>query len=223
MKFRFCGDLDAPDWLLAEISLLSKLPTLRLKLLLNQLIGHMVEGQISVEKVLKQTNAIFENETEIQGLIVALEFILKSAARFNIDHSTLLKEILQLGLQKENGDILAKLYKENRQAIRSKLEEESFKLPKIVNIDWRTDYILAEGGLNLNTLNDNIPSIESSSEAVEERTINGAEVQLKLRIQKDNKTKVKEDIALSFDSEKFQVFYHELVKAKQMMDSTEAN
>lgn len=223
MKFRFCGDLDAPDWLLAEISLLSKLPTLRLKLLLNQLIGHMVEGQISVEKVLKQTNAIFENETEIQGLIVALEFILKSAARFNIDHSTLLKEILQLGLQKENGDILAKLYKENRQAIRSKLEEESFKLPKIVNIDWRTDYILAEGGLNLNTLNDNIPSLESSSEAVEERTINGAEVQLKLRIQKDNKTKVKEDIALSFDSEKFQVFYHELVKAKQMMDSTEAN
>ena len=25
MKFRFCGDLDAPDWLLAEISTISKL------------------------------------------------------------------------------------------------------------------------------------------------------------------------------------------------------
>lgn len=25
MKFRFCGDLDAPDWLLADIALLSKI------------------------------------------------------------------------------------------------------------------------------------------------------------------------------------------------------
>lgn len=216
MKFRFCGDLDAPDWLLAEISLLSKLPTIRLKLLLKQLIVHIVEGQIDVEKVLKQTKSIFGNETEIQGLIVALEFILKSAARFNIDHSVLLKEILQLGLQKENGDIIAKLYKENRQSIRSKLEEESFKLPKVLTIDWRTDYILAEGGVNLEKKDDNL-----GTDA--DKMINEAEVQLKLRIQKDIKTKVKEDITLSFDSEKFQVFYHELVKAKEMMDSTEAN
>lgn len=25
MKFRFCGDLDAPDWLLKEITVLSKI------------------------------------------------------------------------------------------------------------------------------------------------------------------------------------------------------
>merc|ERR1712146_1772 len=178
----------------------------------------IVEGQINVDKVLKQTNSIFENESEIQGLIVALEFILKSAARFNIDHSVLLKEILQLGLQKENGDVIAKLYKENKQVIRSKLEDESFKLPKILNIDWRTDYILAEGGVNMNT-----SSICKEDDIVEDKMVNGAEVRLRLRIQKDIKTKVKEDISLSFDSKKFHVFYHELVKAKQMMDSTEAN
>jgi hypothetical protein len=29
MRFRFCGELDAPDWLLAEISTLSKLASIR--------------------------------------------------------------------------------------------------------------------------------------------------------------------------------------------------
>ena len=24
MRFRFCGDLDAPDWILAEVNILSK-------------------------------------------------------------------------------------------------------------------------------------------------------------------------------------------------------
>ena len=31
-KFRFCGDLDCPDWILAEISILSKLVGSQLKL-----------------------------------------------------------------------------------------------------------------------------------------------------------------------------------------------
>ena len=30
-KFRFCGDLDCPDWILAEISILSKLVGSQLK------------------------------------------------------------------------------------------------------------------------------------------------------------------------------------------------
>lgn len=31
MKFRFCGDLDVPDWLLKEISTLSKLVRIPLR------------------------------------------------------------------------------------------------------------------------------------------------------------------------------------------------
>ena len=30
-KFRFCGDLDCPDWVLAEISILSKLVSSKVK------------------------------------------------------------------------------------------------------------------------------------------------------------------------------------------------
>ena len=32
-RFHFCGGLDAPDWLLAEISVLSRISSVRIKLL----------------------------------------------------------------------------------------------------------------------------------------------------------------------------------------------
>ena len=33
MKFKFCGDADAPDWLLAEMFTISKLSSVRVRLL----------------------------------------------------------------------------------------------------------------------------------------------------------------------------------------------
>ena len=53
MKFRFCGDLDCPDWLLAEIATLSKLSSERIKFLAVQIIGYCLSGTFNYEKVLK--------------------------------------------------------------------------------------------------------------------------------------------------------------------------
>lgn len=33
MKFRFCGDLDCPDWVLAEIATISKIVSFYLRLI----------------------------------------------------------------------------------------------------------------------------------------------------------------------------------------------
>jgi hypothetical protein len=53
MKFRFCGDLDCPDWLLAEIATLSKLSSARIKVLAVQIIHYCLSGTFNYEKVLK--------------------------------------------------------------------------------------------------------------------------------------------------------------------------
>uniref|UniRef100_A0A667YQN8 COMM domain containing 4 n=1 Tax=Myripristis murdjan TaxID=586833 RepID=A0A667YQN8_9TELE len=38
MRFRFCGDLDCPDWVLAEISTLAKISSVKMKLLCGQVL-----------------------------------------------------------------------------------------------------------------------------------------------------------------------------------------
>lgn len=77
MRFRFCGDLDCPDWVLAEINTLSKMvrfilfllcaiysqlylmyeintflqSSVRLRILVSQIIGYCLVGELNYEKV----------------------------------------------------------------------------------------------------------------------------------------------------------------------------
>ena len=62
-KFRFCGDLDAPDWILAEITVLSKMvrvdsccslltmasqSSVRMKLLARQILSYLLGREFNV-------------------------------------------------------------------------------------------------------------------------------------------------------------------------------
>uniref|UniRef100_A0A2K5QJ70 COMM domain containing 4 n=1 Tax=Cebus imitator TaxID=2715852 RepID=A0A2K5QJ70_CEBIM len=40
--FRFCGDLDCPDWVLAEISTLAKMSSVKLRLLCSQVLKELL-------------------------------------------------------------------------------------------------------------------------------------------------------------------------------------
>uniref|UniRef100_A0A8C9GP34 COMM domain-containing protein 4 n=1 Tax=Piliocolobus tephrosceles TaxID=591936 RepID=A0A8C9GP34_9PRIM len=44
-RFRFCGDLDCPDWVLAEISTLAKMSSVKLQLLCSQVVKSTLGGQ----------------------------------------------------------------------------------------------------------------------------------------------------------------------------------
>lgn len=52
MKFKFCGDLDAPDWLLAEITVLSRITSVRFKLLAQQIIKYIADGTMDVRSLM---------------------------------------------------------------------------------------------------------------------------------------------------------------------------
>uniref|UniRef100_A0A8C8T5A8 COMM domain containing 4 n=1 Tax=Peromyscus maniculatus bairdii TaxID=230844 RepID=A0A8C8T5A8_PERMB len=54
-RFRFCGDLDCPDWVLAEISTLAKISSVKLRLLCSQVLKELLGQGIDYEKILKLT------------------------------------------------------------------------------------------------------------------------------------------------------------------------
>uniref|UniRef100_A0A3B3D4M8 COMM domain containing 4 n=1 Tax=Oryzias melastigma TaxID=30732 RepID=A0A3B3D4M8_ORYME len=48
MRFRFCGDLDCPDWVLAEITTLAKMSSVKMKLLCVQVLKDLLGEGIDV-------------------------------------------------------------------------------------------------------------------------------------------------------------------------------
>ncbi|XP_052797523.1 COMM domain-containing protein 4-like isoform X2 [Mya arenaria] len=121
MRFRFCGDLDCPDWVLAEISILSKM----------------------YDKVYKLTaDAKFE-EGDVKASISALHFILASAAKYAVDADSLANELQQLGLPKEHTASLGKSYGDSLCQLQEQFGKESLKLSQLEGVEWRVDYILS--------------------------------------------------------------------------------
>jgi hypothetical protein len=56
MKFRFCGDLDAPEWILSEVSVLSKMSSVRMMLVCRHIVEQLLGKGISYEKIMKLTS-----------------------------------------------------------------------------------------------------------------------------------------------------------------------
>eukprot|EP01031_Cornospumella_fuschlensis_P040263 gene40263-49062_t len=115
MKFRFCGDLDCPDWVLAEINTLSKLSSIRVKVLVSQVIQYCLEGELNYEKVLKLAADNADGLQDLKGAIAALHFMISNSAKYDTDDKVLIQEIQQLGLPKENSDMIAKQYRETKE------------------------------------------------------------------------------------------------------------
>ncbi|XP_077173483.1 COMM domain-containing protein 4 isoform X2 [Paroedura picta] len=102
MRFRFCGDLDCPDWVLAEISTLAKISSVKLKLICVQVLKDLLGEGIDYAKILKLTSDAKFESGDVKATIAVLNFILSSAAKHNVDSESLSSELQQLGLPKVN-------------------------------------------------------------------------------------------------------------------------
>ena len=47
-RFEFCGDMDCPDWVLAEIQVLSRLSSVKLKILVSEIIRVILQHEVQV-------------------------------------------------------------------------------------------------------------------------------------------------------------------------------
>ena len=175
MKFRFCGDLDCPNWVLSEIATLSQFSSVRVKVLAVQVLSSALEGTFNHEKVLKLAGNGAEGLSNIKGITAAVHFILTNAARYDLDEMSLTQEIQQLGLPKENAEAITKLYREHKDGLREILSIKSYRMSRFLGADWRLDRTIAssdedkvESIFNLNIRMDRFPHEISKSKNVEE-------------------------------------------------------
>lgn len=143
MRFRFCGDLDCPNWVLSEVAELSKLSGIRVKVLASQVVVNSLEGTFSHEKLLKLVSDDAEGMSILKGMVAAVHFVLVNAARYDVDETSLTQEIQQLGLPKENAEAITKVYREYKEMLRDNLSSKSFRVSRHVETDWRVDHVIA--------------------------------------------------------------------------------
>ena len=164
MKFKFCGNVDCPDWLITEIIYLSKITPVKLRILGNLICKYiMKEGDTQkINKILEEMNLSPE---EITIVISSLCFIIKSSAKFNVDDLIFSQELQQLGLPQDNADAISKVYKKNKDILRKYLKEDIFSFNKINDIHFKTSYCIADKYNNFDCNN------EKENEAIEDNYI----------------------------------------------------
>lgn len=165
MKFRFVSGKDVPEWVLAEVSVLSRISCVRLKLITRQVINELAgDGALDVEKVQKLVpNGQGFAWTDIKAALAAISYILRQAVRADVDHTVLGAELQQLGLPKENSDGISRPFRIHRVRLREQARANSLRsAPRLVSLDWTMDVILASSRLGLLKLQPRIGEVLGS-------------------------------------------------------------
>jgi hypothetical protein len=193
MRFAFCGGLDAPDWLLSNVAILSNLSSVQLKLLSMDLMKDIAGTQpIDYEKARKRTE-VLETLDDIKSAIASLLFIIQNAARFDVDDQKLSFELQQIGLPKESSESLSRSYKTEREKLVQQLKQHTLRLPTIQELKWRVDFILSSSKL---------------------KEVNEPSVHLSIKLKNENKPH-----SFELSMSKFQVLHQELKAARELMNN----
>lgn len=133
MRFHFLGGAEPAEWLLAEVSTLAQLTSVRTKLLAKEVCLRVAGSLNSYEKIDKQTQAL-EGADDAKAAVAALHFVLSQAAANEVKPDELNVELQQLGLPRENAAAVARAFRDAKDAMAAALRDAAPRLPA-----WRVD------------------------------------------------------------------------------------
>jgi len=198
MKFKICGDLEVPDWLLNEIENLSKMSAVKMILLGYEVSKKLRNMEMDVDKV-KHLCRNVKNQSDVKGIIAVLSFILRNASKFDVKPDSVSQELQQLGLPRTHSRGIARIVGKEKESLQQYLLNTSFRLSRLESLEWRIDFVI---GTSL----------------VED--INTPTVEMKLKLESSNNSHEIHTFGLNY--EKFKVLLGELKRAKNLMDSLKA-
>lgn len=231
MKFRFCGDIDCPDWLLAEISVLSKMSSVRTTLILRLLIQELLGNSLDLLKLNKLTTGarIALTAADIKALISALYYIITNSIKYTVNSTILLSELQQLGLPVDICIAIVKQYSiYTEQLLQYIKNNKILRLsPPIDNIHYSIDYILTN---SFNSSSNNTSTNSSNSNNTKQPIIHLKLNQQQQQLQSStsassqsnnnnsNNPSASNSVQFSLTKSEFQLFYSDLLAAKQIME-----
>ena len=182
MKFKFCGNRDCPDWLITEIIFLTKISSVKLRILSNQICKFILnkgENINDIKKILLDLNL---SEKEASIVISVLDFIFRNASKFDVDDNILNQELQQLGLPQEIAESISKVFKREKNKLREFLKFDVFSFNSINNIDYKFSYSLCNQFNNFDYINE-----KESEEINEENYIIKSLKKIRINLNFDDK------------------------------------
>mmetsp|Transcript_4234 Transcript_4234/g.6323 ORF Transcript_4234/g.6323 Transcript_4234/m.6323 type:complete len:252 (-) Transcript_4234:304-1059(-) len=239
MRFRFCGELDAPDWILAEISTLSRLSPNEMEVLsqavvqdllgrkpldLPQLCAHLgpslappLCSDVDVPPPPPGTmEADKAGLAAVKGAVATVRFVATTGAgQHGCDETTLHQELGQLGLPMDGALALVKPVAKVASDLRKRFAADTLRVARWGGIDWRVDSILGSSA-EAPTQDQAQSQLDSTYNTVRMRI---ATVQEEASAARGPQTgrKLGESICFNLSENKFQVLLAELREARSNM------
>ncbi|XP_068209091.1 COMM domain-containing protein 4 [Palaemon carinicauda] len=201
MRFRFCWDVDCPDWLLAEITTLSKLTSVKLRLLTGNVAKAIYGPTLSYDVVTKLAKDAKLDEPGAKAVVAAVRWVLESAAGAGVTANILDSELQQLGLPKEHAAAITKVYTEHQEALQQHLKSTSLKVRG--ETTWSCDVVGVDVG------DGNLSPVVKLSLHDESKCIQKGQDQ-------ESATKAATSIVLTPDQ--LQALIHEMTEARRLME-----
>lgn len=140
MKFRFCGDADCPDWVLVEMNTLSRLSSVKLKLLSQVVAQGIINPPIDIQKAEKLfADSKLDSDINLRACIACISYILTVSTRFNINSNILQSELQQLGLPREHSTSLKRILDDQITNLTEKFKASSLKLNILKEVTCKID------------------------------------------------------------------------------------
>lgn len=120
-----------PEWFLSQLNLISNLSFIKLRKIGNLYVTALVDPE-QKDGALEQICEILAggdfNPNECQTIIAIVDFILCNAAKNQTDGEVLLKELIDLGIPKENCQSICKIYDSNLEKLRVNFQLKTLRL-----------------------------------------------------------------------------------------------
>ncbi len=211
MKFKFCGNIDCPEWLISEITMLTKVTNIKLRIISNNLINCILNNGKSLPDLRKALEEMKFNSDDSSIIISVLEFIFKNSSKFEIEDIVLNQELQQLGLPQENADSISKVFKNQRENLKNKLKDQVFSFSKVLGVEHKVSYLLADDMYNFQV---DEKTEEDDTEKVSDKEIKALDTKIDLILKIGNTS----NLGSSNDKENYHLSTNKITLGKMIND-----